>query len=104
MTELLGPRFAIGGRIASPLHPSQALPRRLLLPVWSGVGADAPTAGADHTEPEGRHSDVIRRVIGAEHRLVVALPAGHRERPHAELCMLPSVVGAMSFSDGAVWS
>jgi hypothetical protein len=83
----------------SPLHPGQALPLRLLLPVRPGIGTDDPAAGAHHPRPERRHRDVIRPAIGAQHHLVVAIPARHVERPHAELSrMLPSVIGSIGWS------
>jgi hypothetical protein len=60
---------------ASPLHPGQRLPWRLLLPVWGGIGTDDPAPGADHARPERRHRNVIGPAISARHGLVVAVPA-----------------------------
>jgi hypothetical protein len=72
-------------RCSPPLETRQALPRRLLLPVRPGVGADDSASRAHHPRPECRHRHVIRPRIGAHDRPVVALPARHVERPHAVL-------------------
>jgi hypothetical protein len=84
---------------ASPLHPGQALPLRLLLPVRPGVSADHPAADANHAGTERRHSDVIRPAIGAEHRLVVAVPARHVERRHAR-CLGGNWIGQKKDESG----
>jgi hypothetical protein len=67
--------FAIAPRSGTPAPAA---------PSSSG-GRQRPAADAHHAGTERRHSDVIRPAIGAEHRLVVAVPARHVERPDAEL-------------------
>jgi hypothetical protein len=62
---------------------SAAQPRRLLAPVRPGVGTDHAAAGADHARAERWHWHVVRPAVGTQHRLMMALPTRHRERPHA---------------------
>jgi hypothetical protein len=49
------------------------------------VGPNDAAAGAHHARTERWHWNFIRPRVGAQHRLVVANPTRHRERPHAVL-------------------
>jgi hypothetical protein len=71
------------GSIRSPsLHPRQRLPRRLLPPVRPGVRATMPHRVHTMRRPNVGTA-MVGPTIGAQHRLMMALPAGHRDRPHA---------------------
>jgi hypothetical protein len=58
----------VSADLASPLHPGQALSRRLLFPVRPGVGADDPAASADHARAERRQQDVIALLVTLQWR------------------------------------
>jgi hypothetical protein len=68
-----------------PLHASQALSRRSLLPIRARVCADDPADGADHSLAEGWNRDRIAERIDVHQGLVVAELARHGERAHAVL-------------------
>jgi hypothetical protein len=47
------------------------------------VQAVSKPACAHHARAERWHWHVVRPAVGAQHRLMMALPTRHRERPHA---------------------
>jgi hypothetical protein len=83
-------------RSAPRLYPGQALPRRLLTPPRSGVGADDAAAGADHPRPERRHRDVVRPATGAQHGLAGQSEQDTSRERTPSSRMLPSVIGSIS--------
>jgi hypothetical protein len=57
-----------------PLHPGQALPLWLFLPVRPRIGTDDATPGAHHARAERWHWHVIGPLVRAQDRPMVALP------------------------------
>jgi hypothetical protein len=70
-------------RSASPLHPGQALPRRLFLPVRSDVGSHPTTVRTCHPRSKRRHPHLAWPFVCIDDPLVKASLARYQEGAHA---------------------